>query len=83
MYLRTHTGLGKAPGAVAIRDMFHKEMVNNVRGVKKGVELKKGWKIASDKLISEGSALIPVLRAGNSLIGIPSESLVLCPKMSE
>ena len=45
-----------------MRDMFPKEMVNDVRGLlKKGLELKKGGKSASYKVIARGPGLIPVL----------------------
>ena len=47
-HMRAQTGFGKAAGAVAMRDMFPKEIINDVRGLlKKGLELKKGGKIAS------------------------------------
>ena len=51
--MRTQTGFGKAAGAVAMRDMFPKEMVKHVRGLlKKGLELKKGGKIAQGSYLS-------------------------------
>ena len=60
--MRAQTSFGKAAGAVAIRDMFPKEMVNDVKGLlKKGLELKKRGKIASYKVVARGPGLIPVL----------------------
>ena len=60
-HMRAQTGFGKAAGAVAMRDMFPKEMVKDVRGlVKKGLELKKGEKVALYKVIARGPGLIPV-----------------------
>ena len=67
-HMRAQTSFGKAAGAVAMRDMFPKEMVNDVRGLlKKGLELKKREKIASYKVVARGPGLIPVQRSGKKV----------------
>ena len=51
-----------------MRDMFPKEMVNDVRGLlTKGLELKKREKIASYKVVARGPGLIPVQRSGKKV----------------